>query len=390
MAKKKNAPKRKSQQKPKTKVTLPPPQLPGAGPFGPVTSITSAPVAIGNSIKGSRPAVTMSVDGCRVVGRDFAFTAAATPATVTGWTLVGGMPLTPSVLPSSALKSYCQMYSKFKINAIAFHYITSSATSQTGDVLFYVERDRVGPFIDWSNSSFLPYTLSDPHTVLGPQWTNHTAVYKPTNTFKYTDYGVATDINEDVCGTVSLFSKTSSASSPGYVIVDYDISFKELQVNPRAGVLPISRGQINQMCLSGSSLAVTSGSTVMNPTLNIGNTITGATSALPNGGTTGDIYRCIADVTNSQIVNTWTNVTTANLFNYELPGGANKAVTIDDGFTFYMVVDSDTTARLFPTLASAYGSGNSFTYGLTNTITYGLCVSVSLVGQLNSQAQASY
>jgi hypothetical protein len=392
MAKQKNnAQKRKAQPKQRIKrVTLPPPQMPGAGAFGPVSTITSAPVAIGNSIKGTSPSVTMAVDGCRVVGRDFAFTAASTPSSVTGWTLVGGMPITPSVLPSSALKSYCQMYSKFRVNSIAFHYITSSATSQTGDVLFYVERDRAGPFIDWSNSSFLPYTLSDPHTVLGPQWTNHTAVYRPTNTFKYTDYGINVDVNEDACGAVYLFSKTSSASSPGYVLVDYDITFKELQVNPRAGVLPISRGQINQVCWSASGVAATSGNTSITVSGNTGTSITGATSALPNGTIAGDIYRCVADVTTSIVLNTWTNVTAANLFNYELPGGNDSAVTIDDGFTFYAVMTSTTGARFYPTLASALGAGNGFTYGVTATVTFGLCASISLVGQLNSQSQAAY
>lgn len=372
------------------RMTLPQ-NIPGAPSFGPVSTISTAPVAIGNSIKGSKPVVTMGVDGCRVVGRDFAFTAAATPSTVSGWTLVGGMPITPSVLPSSALKSYTQMYGKFRINAIAFHYITSSATSQTGDVLFYVERDRSGPFIDWTNNSFLPYTLSDPHTVLGPQWTNHTAIYRPTNTFKYTDYGVNVDVNEDVCGQLCLFSKTSSASSPGYVIIDYDITFKELQVNPRAGVLPVSRGQFTPICLQGSGIVATSGSTAVQPTLDAGLTISGLTSVVPSGTIPGDIFRCIADVTNSQLVNAaWSNVSTSTLLRYEFSGGTDAAVTIDDGFTFYIQMVSTNSCRLFPTLSAALTGALGFTYGATATITFNLCCQASLVAQSNSQQQASY
>ncbi len=359
--------------------------------FGPVSTISTAPVAIGNSIRGAEPRVTMTVDGARVAGRDFAFTVSATPATVTGWTLVGAMPLTPSVMPSTSLKSYAQMYARFKINSIVAHYITSSATSQTGDIMFHFERDREGPFIDWSNNSFLPYTLSDPHTVIGPQWTNHTCVITPVGDWKYTDFGVHADVNVESYGSLALFSKTSSANSPGYVLLDYDISFKELQVNPRAGLLPVARGQSFNTCLNVTTLVSTAGSTTFVPSMNVGKDITGATSTVPTGWTVGDVYRCVFDVTNSIIVNAaWTNATTANLLNYETPGGNDSAVTIDDGFTCYLVASSATTGRLFPSLASALGSGNGFTMGVTATVTANVCCSISLVYSINSQLQAAY
>lgn len=362
----------------------------GAPSFGPVSTITTAPVAIGNSIQGSKPNVIMSVDGCRVTGRDFAFTATSTPASVTGWTLVGGMPLTPSVLASSSLKSYTQMYSKFKINAIAAHYITSSATTQTGDVLFYFERERNGPFIDWTNNSFLPFTLSDPNTILGPQWSNHTAIFRPTTEFKTTDYGVNLDLNEDVCGQLCLFSKTSSASSPGYVILDYDITFKELQVNPRAGVLPISRGQFSPINLSLTATAVTSGTTTVAPLYTSGNAVTGATTSSPSGLTPGDIYRVIFDVSNSTITNAaWTNVTTSTLLRYEFGISGDATTSVDDGFTAYGVVEGSTLV-LYPTLTNALSGLKPFTYGTTATITFNLNVMISLVAQLNNQSQASY
>jgi hypothetical protein len=283
------------------------------------------------------------------------------------------------------------MYAKFKVNQIAFHYITSSSTSQTGDVLFYVERDRSGPCMDWSNNSFLPYTLSDTHTVLGPQWTNHTATYSPAPEFHYTDYGVNPDINADADGQIMLFSKTSSASSPGYVIVDYDITFRELQVNPRAGLLPVARAQFSPINLSRTSLVTTAGSTGAVMALNSGNSVSGTAAAPPSGVAIGDIYRLIFDVTNSTIVNAaWTNVTTANLLNYEMPGGSDATVTIDDGFTCYGVVISTTEIRLYPTLPSALGAGNGFTFGVTATITFNLCAMASLVFNLNSNQQASY
>lgn len=209
--------------------------------FGPVSQINTAPVSVGNSVRGSKPRITQTTNGARVVGRDFAFALSATAAAITGFELIGGMPITPCALPSSILRNYCQMFQKFKVNRIAVHYITSSPTSQAGDILFYYERDALAPMMDYSSSSFLPFVLSDENTIIGPQWTNHSMLVKPTPDWKSTLYGNQTDINEDRCGNIFMFSKTNAANSPGYVLIDYDIQFKELSVNPRAGTLPIAR-----------------------------------------------------------------------------------------------------------------------------------------------------
>lgn len=65
--------------------------------FGPVSTISTAPVAIGNSMSGFKTQVLHTADGCRVIGRDYAFTPAAT-GNVTGWALTGGMPDRKSVV----------------------------------------------------------------------------------------------------------------------------------------------------------------------------------------------------------------------------------------------------------------------------------------------------
>lgn len=369
-------------------------QPPAGAKHGPVSTITTAPVAMGNSVRGSKPVVTMTVDGCRVVGRDHAFTLASTPTTVSGWTLAGGFPLSPSVFPSSTLKSYCQMYAKFKINSIVAHYITSAATTTPGDVLFYYERDREGPFIDWSNNSFLPFTLSDPHTVLGPQWTNHSAVLQPTTDFMSTNYGVHVEMNNEAAGQLCIFNKTATAGSAGYVLIDYDITFKELQVNPRAGLLPVARAQCFNTCLTATGSSTTGGSTAFTGVIGTGNNVSGTTSQLPNGWKAGDIYRCVFDVTNSTIVNAaWTGgFTTNNLLNYELPGGYDVATTVDDGFTCYLVATGTNTWRLHSSLASALGGGSTITYGYSaaSSFTVNIVAWLSLVYQIGPDMQAAY
>lgn len=363
----------------------------------PVSVMTTAPVSIGNSIRGQKPKVVNTPNGARVVGRDFCFEAKATVAAVNGWTLIGGMPITPSVLATAGLRGYTQMFSCFKVNRLAVHYITSSPTSQSGDVLFYYERERTTPMIDFTNNSFLPFVLSDPNTILGPQWQNHTAFIDPIKEWKTTNYGLNPDLNEDATGSVFLFSKTSAANSPGYIIFDYDIEFKEMCVNPRAGVLPVSRGLWNYATTQVTALAATAGTTI--PVLILaGNNPDGVATAMPNGAASGDIYKMIALITASTasgVNSAWTNATTANLFSNQVAGGSDNAITIDDGYTVYGVWNG-TSFYIYQTLEGAkFGpasnsSTNLITYGVNATVTFSICWMISQVASVGGNLQSSY
>jgi hypothetical protein len=358
--------------------------------FGAVTTINTAPVAIGNSIRGSAPSITQTPNGTRVVGRDFGFALASTASSVTGWELIGGMPLTPAVLASSGLRAFTQSYASFKINSVIVHYITSSPTSQAGDVLFYYERSRLSPAPDFSNVNFLPFVLSDPKTILGPQWTNHSALITPPADWKSTNYGVQDDIDEDCAGSVYMFSKTNATNSPGYVVIDYDITFKELSVNPRAGVLPISRGQFFQTALGVSALATTNQTTNYKDSTGWvirGNSTANTTAQSITGLTGGDIYKCVASATASSI-NTFTNCSLSNILKYVED---TAAVTVDDGFTFYARWDAvNSTFCIAPTMVDAETNQRVFQSGVTATITFALPVTMHLVRTTGAPVQSSY
>ncbi len=362
------------------------------GNFGPVSAINTAPVSVGNSVRGSKPRITQTTNGARVVGRDFAFALSGTAAAVTNWELIGGMPLTPCALPSSVLRNYCQMFQKFKVNRVIVHYITSSPTSQAGDVLFYYERDALAPMCDYSNSSFLPFVLSDVNTVIGPQWTNHSILVNPTPDWKTTLYGNQSDLNEDKAGTIFMFSKTNAANSPGYVLIDYDISFKELSVNPRAGTLPIARAQSSFVCFT-SPTTMSAGSAAI-WTITTGKTIANTTSAAPTGASLGDIYKCRLQITASTQVNAaWaggtTTPTTSNLLQY---GGTNKAITLDDGFTVYALQYTATNWYFYATLEEAVTVSNALEWQTAQiaTTTVNICGEMQFVRNVNDLTQSSY
>jgi len=281
------------------------------------------------------------------------------------------------------------MFNKFKVNSITVHYITSSPTSQAGDVLFYYEKDRSAPMPDYSNSSFLPYTLSDPHTVIGPQWTNHSAIIKPTKEWKTTLYGNQTDINEDAEGTLFFFSKTSSASSPGYLLIDYDISFRELSVNPRAGTLPVARAQSSFVNLSTGG-GVSAG-TQANFLLNSGNTISGSVSQLPNGYTSGDIYKVRLQVTASQQVNVpWAGTPTPTASTLFRHGQSDRQFTIDDGTTLYLLANNS-NVQLHSTLEGAVTNTDNVEFNVAfSSLVLNICAEIQLVRNVTTFTQSSY
>ncbi len=359
------------------------------GGFGPVSAINTAPVSVGNSVRGSKPRITQTTNGARVVGRDFAFALAGTYSTIVGWELIGGMPLTPCALPSSVLRNYCQMFQKFKVHRIVAHYITSSPTSQAGDVMFYYERDPNAPMADYSSSSFLPFVLSDPHTIIGPQWTNHSMIVTPTGDWKSTLFGNQLDLDEQTAGSLFLFSKTNATSSPGYILIDYDISFKELAINPRAGTLPVARAQTSQICLT-TPTSLTDGNAA-SFTVETGKTIENSTSTAPTGTAAGDIYKGVFQITSSTKVNsawsgTGTTPTTANLLQYR----DDTAITLDDGFTCYFAVDNGTWYA-YQTLDGARNASKALEWNVTATsAAVNICCAVQLVSNIDSFTQSSY
>jgi hypothetical protein len=314
--------------------------------FGAVSTINTAPVAIGNSMRGFKSQTFPVANGIRMVGRDYGFTPAAT-GTVTGWACTGGMPLTPACMPTTVLRNMVQMYSKFKINMITFHYITSSSTATTGDVVFYSQKMASSHMINWTASSFLPFVLSEPENVIGPQWTNHSMTVRPKGGFKNCDAFLDDDQTDSSYGDIFLLSKTSSTESPGYVVIDYDVTFQELEYSPRASFLPTIKAQWTPF-----SFAFTAAFTIQDILVNAtsGTSFIGGTTITAFAATVGDVYKIFVDSTNS----TYTLPSVAGDFIEQLTvGGSNSLPTMADGNTYYATFDTSTVARFYPTFQTA-------------------------------------
>lgn len=318
--------------------------------MGPVSTITTAPVAFGNTITGSKSMVKQTPEGVMIAGRDFMFTAIQTLATITDWSLVGGTPLSPAAFTDSTLRQYMQLYQKFRWRACNVHYITSSPTSSNGDVVFYYGKNRDSVFLNPTSSQFLPFVISDPDTIMGPQWSNHSAALTVVSDWKSTDYGMHSGLNDYAAGEVFLLSKTSSTESPGYVIFDYVIEFAQMQVSPRLLTLPITRCQWTN---HGALIPTNPGGT---PTIDFslsGNNVAGSvtgTASFENG----DIYKVIVDKANSSAL-----LPTMQIF----VGGVVRPLALQNGTTIYGVFCNTSGGvpqmRLFTSVEECYSGGTN-------------------------------
>lgn len=351
--------------------------------FSPVSTITKAPVAIGNTIRGAQTIDRITKLGQACTGRDFMFTPIA-PGAVANWTIVGGCPLSPTAFADSTLRQYAQIYNKFRFLQFTAHFITSSPTSTNGDVMFYYGKNREGVFLNQTSSNLLPFVMSDPNAVLGPQWQNMSATFNVDSEWKSLDYGMEDDPKEYASGELFLLCKTSNTESPGYVIFDYVIEFGEKSIQPRLLSLPITRQIYSQL-----AVGVPTGATVINTPYGLrvsGNpNISGTTSVYPTGIQDGDIYKVIIDLTNSTLGAGSSSVTTSVL-GHEVTG-STIPLTMSDGFTCYAVYNlTNNQLYLYSSAAAAWAGSPNRIFWASNTgaITLTLQIWMSYVGSIAS------
>lgn len=328
--------------------------------FGPVSTIDTAPVSIGNTVQGCSPIVTPTADGVRVRGRDFLVTANATSASVTGWCLIGGAPITPECMSASALKGYCSSYAEYQVHGVALHFVTSSTTADAGSVLLYVGKDRAAPGLNPTAANLLPFVLSDHCTVISPVWKNASAVYHPAPKWYTTGLGNDEPLSEQACGEMFVLSKVTETNSPGYILMDYDITFRNMQVNIKSLTFPLTRMKYTEVTLDFNA-AMLSGVTtatfdVAASGVKLLDGVTG--TAVPTGFALGDVYKLILTTTLDNLGGVGGNT----LFTTVL-GTTSTNFSLTDGLTIYAVAIGSSTVQLFPTYTSAIVASNPIKFG---------------------------
>lgn len=347
--------------------------------FGPVSTIDTAPVSIGNTISGAKPVVVPIEDGVRVKGRDMLSTLVVTGTAVTGWTLVAGAPITPMCMVSSAIKGYANSYAEYCIHGVAFHYITSATTGNAGSVAMFINKSRAGPGLPTDNSTFLPTVLSDHNTVLTPIWKNGTAVYHPPPRWYVTSVMNDEGLHEQCPGELLVYDRVGEAVAPGYVLVDYDISFRNMQASSKQLSLPVQRMKYHEIALYTNASVVANQAAEFHPAFAVllDNT---TVSSLPPGWAIGDVYKFILNLNDS--VFGGSNTASNLIFELINAGQYSRDVVLTDGFTCFMYVNAADKVYLCANLDLAL-TGNSYSWKSTQSTNANLRGFVSLVGTIS-------
>lgn len=284
--------------------------------------------------------------------------------TVETWTLAGGAPLCPAAFVDSTLRQYMQMYNKFRFRSITAHYLTSSPTSSDGDILFYHSKNRESVFLNQTSNNLLPFVISDPNTVLGPQWQNHSATFKITSDWKSTDYGMTDDLSEYACGELFMLTRSTTTDSPGYVMFDYIIDFQEHSTIPRLLFLPAAK-----ILWTNITFQTIAGAPIINDPIALvvgGNTLSGAPSAVPTNSAFGDIFKLVFDRTNSTFGANPNDFLVANIPSNS--ASVTGQVTLNDGTTIYALYSSNFWT-LYPSLTAAASGSKTLGYSANAAMT---------------------
>jgi hypothetical protein len=303
-------------------------------------------------------------DGVRIIGRDYVATIGGTSTAYNGWTFQSGIGMSPIALNASGLRGFFQTYQKFKWNKANAHYITSSPTSLSGDILLVYHANHGGPKVDHSSSNFLSYALSTDSALIGPQWTNHSvALIEGKHEWFDTDVLNSEDVQHQADGELLVYTKNttngSAPDSPGYLLVDYDISFQGRMLNPRILTLPSALFKwFPTGCFTPATYTAADQVTAQFTSTN---SYSGVAIGLPSGTTNGDVFQIVLDTTaigNSgglPLATAWSYA-----LNYTGTGATSAPLLasypITNGMTIYAAT-AGTSAVFFPSYTAAM-SGN--------------------------------
>lgn len=339
---------------------------------------TTAPVSYGATLAGARTIARKTRQGHIVQGREF-LGAAYDTKLVTTWSMCLGAPLTPVSFVDSILRQYGAMYNYFRWRKLTVHYVTTSPTSTAGSVMLYYNKDRASTFINQTSPNLMPFVLSDPHTTIGPQWQNFTVVLETDSEWKRLDYGLTDDSTHYAAGEVFLLSKTAaSTDSPGMLLMEYEIEFKDENLTPRLLLWP--QPTINFVPYTFAIPTATAGNAV---TMQLGGTpVMGSNTNLVQPG---GIYKVIIDVSNSDFTGTTPALNANNLWKYPAGTGTYNASLVD-GSTLY-AVNGPANVQFFTTLADAYVNNSPVQWQTTITASTGrLFTWFSLLGYVGNSS----
>jgi len=339
------------------------------------TYFSTAPAAIGAIMVGRGPSVSYIPNGARVTGEDYVVTLSPVNSVNTTWATVAGFPMNPYGLGSNTLCDMARIYKEYRFTRLAICYVPSVGTGSAGQVAIYRKKDRLDPLLDPNGANFFPFVLNQRTGVISPVWQAVSFETTTSDNWRSTT-PIETDPNDECDGEV--FVATNNTSSPaisiGLVKIMYVCEFRELGRNARTALIPLALQIYNNISIGSNGASVTPGSPFAVSTF--ANDQTGNPAVTPGAIQIGDVFKFVIDTNRSSFgAANLSNLLAVNI------NTANRAITLSNGYTIYLVYVGANVFEGFLTYSMASSLGNSLFFNLTSaSLTFNLVGMMSLIG----------
>jgi hypothetical protein len=339
-------------------------QQPNRVPWGyrnsPEMSCAEAPVSIGTTVSLARPKQSNRGRKTVLAGKEFLGVINENNNS-TDWQLSAMMPIHPAYYPAGGMGNMCRSFSKYRFTKMTAMFVTRQPTSVTGEIIICFADKADSPAENGASAAFLARVSSKQHVIMGPLWQNHSLAIACDLKWRPVDAFASIDLFRDLMGEIQVYTLSAVTDIAGYLILDYEIEFDEVQYIQHSGTLPWAQGPGTAYTLVDSSTTPTHNVSVQ--TTNV------ALSGLSNGS----VIKCVLDVDTSTLA-TGTNASNAWLVAESINATTTtqttftNAITLIDGLTFYAVVIG-ASLYLYNSLESAVAGDASgqFYYGVTGS-----------------------
>lgn len=258
----------------------------------------TVPVAIGSTIRSVKPAITRNLDSTRVVGRDFVASVEAQGVSAFG--IGKSAMLSPAYFNTTQLGNLARSFEKYRWNRLRIHYIPKVSTTATGQVVLCSSKSVTLPCLQPESGVFLQRAMSQGNACFTPLWQNAYIDIDCDSTWCLCDAAAGVDLDDNIHEELQVYSQAGVSGQVGYLIAEYDITFKEPLYSMHAAAIPYPTGPgLRVACIDAAGInAVGDDWLISNATL----------AAQPNG----TIFRAVFDLQGSD---TPVGATFANAFN---------------------------------------------------------------------------
>jgi len=339
------------------------------------TYFSTAPAAIGAIMVGRGPSVTYIPNGARVTGEDYVVTLSPVSSVNTTWATVAGFPMNPYGLGSNTLCDMARIYKEYRFTRLAICYVPSVGTGSAGQVAIYRKKDRLDPLLDPNGANFFPFVLNQRTGVIAPVWQAVSFETTTSDNWRST-IPIETDPNDECDGEV--FVATNNTSTPsisiGLVKIMYVCEFRELGRNARTALIPLALQIYNNISVGLNGASINPGSVFATNTF--ANDQTGNPAVTPSAIQIGDVFKFVIDTNRSSFgAANLSNLLAVNI------NTANRAITLSNGYTIYLVYVGSNVFEGFLTYSMASSLGNPLFFNLTSaSLTFNLVGMMSLIG----------